>query len=210
MFADDLKAKLKENHMTQREMAAYLGVAPSTMSGYVHGKPPRSREFNMICDLFEMSREKYIEELRQPKKEFTPKPQVDPKVKERESNWKNPYKKEEPKAEKLEFDPPLEEPQRCDLILRKLQADFEVLTERFETASKHWSEMEKRLAELDNTVAGQIHSKSQETLTFNMKIGEINDKINYMRGRVDSVAGRSSTVLLPDEDKKSWWKRLWE
>lgn len=209
MFAEDLKAQLKENHMKQNDLAEYLGVSKWTVSNWVHGKvAPRPRAFNMICDLFGMSREKYTAE-RNPKKVFTPKPYVRPEVKEKVDLSQNPYKRAE-----VKFDPPLEEPQRCDLAIKKLEADYTVMSERLETAIKRWKDAEEQITVLTREHDRLIdcHFEDRKRITAMEKrineIDEINDKINYMRGLLDG--SRPQELVSGVEEQKSWWKRLWE
>lgn len=166
MFKDDLAKVMKEDHMTKKELARYLGVTEGAVNHWLNGScKPGERPFHMICELYELPIERYVKErsshteTRQLNKfdfdgeklrrmmdnkgmnqamlakrvgvgksspgnwlngatptmenlnklaaifhvspdyfrkgvnePFSPKPQVDPKVKERESKWKNPYK----------------------------------------------------------------------------------------------------------------------
>ena len=126
MFADDLKAQLKENHMTQTELAKYLNVGQTAVSSWTRGAAkPRTREFNMICDLFDMKVEHYtaerngIEEKKEEPKvvgAFNPKPYVRPEVKEKVDLSENPYKKAKEK----------EEPYRCDMEIKKLKEESDI------------------------------------------------------------------------------------
>ena len=203
MFAEDLKAKMKENHMKRQELAEYLNVHVSAISQWVTGRAkPTQRHFDMICDLFEMTREKYTAE-RNPKKVFTPKPYVRPEVKEKVDLSQNPYKK----RDEAKFDPPLEEPQRCDLAIKKLEADYTVMSERLETAIKRWKDAEAQITVLIRQVE-RLENNAHMIEITKRRLEEMNDKINYMRGMLDG--SRPQELVSGVEEQKSWWKRLWE
>lgn len=182
MFSDDLKAKLKENHMSQKELASYLNTNQANVSKWVNGKVnPRSREFNMICDLFELSRERYTAERNGlPPVEFTPKPYVDPEVKKKVDLSENPYK---PKKKE---EPPLEYPQRCDLVLKQLEEEHKKFVAKFEKMQDEMINLRFDVCEKDK------------------KIDELEQKITYLRGMVDGAFTEK-----PELENKSWWKRLW-
>lgn len=195
MFAEDLKAKLKESHMSQKELSSYLNSPQSCISRWCNGKAqPRQREFDMICDLFELSRERYTAERNPKRKEFTPKHYIDPDVKEKESKWVNPYKTVKP--EKLTFDTPPEEPFRCDLAVKDLERKVAGL----ESVVNTQGEM---LTELDNAVSESTQNRWDDTEKLMKKIDDLYDKINYLRGMIDG------TYTSMEESKGSWWKRLW-
>lgn len=207
MFAEDLKAKLKENHMTQKELAEYLNVSHQSVSNWCRGKvPPKNREFDMICDLFEMSRERYTAERSGiPEVPFTPKPYVDPKVKEKVDLSENPYRKA-PVIQVEEVEAP-EEPFRCDLEIKQCRADYEVLAERLETAVKRWKDAEEQITVLTRQVE-RLENNAHMIEITKRRLEEMNDKINYMRGMLDG--SRPQELVSGVEEQKSWWKRLWE
>lgn len=188
MFAEDLRAKLKENHMPQKELAKYLGVAGGTVSWWCTGRSnPRSREFNMICDLFEMSREKYTAERNGIKTaEFHPKPIVDPEVKEKQSEWKNPYVKEEPSELEQKVDGLIDLTNTHGQIIYALDEavhnnDKDAIIEKLRC---QLSAKDREIGRLQGVIEG---------IKLGAQIDD--DKINR---------------IAEEEPKKSWWKRLWE
>lgn len=200
MFADDLKAQLKANHMTRRELAEYLGVKQPTVSNWCTGRwKPKDREFHMICDLFDMKREHYTAERAGITNGFKPKPYVDPKVKEKIDLSENPYKKKEKMEQK-------EEPFRCDMEIKKLKADYEVLSEHLETAINRWHDAEETILKLESILReiADDYPKSIDVITEEIvkseeRYKELNEKIIFIYGMLENK-----------DSSKSFWKRLWE
>ena len=63
MFKDDLRKELKNNHMSQAELAKYLDCSPSSVSQWVLGKVlPDTSYLRNITELFDMSFERYMPE----------------------------------------------------------------------------------------------------------------------------------------------------
>lgn len=191
MFSDDLKAKLKENHMTQTELAKYLNVGQTAVSSWTRGAAkPRTREFNMICDLFDLKVEHYtaerngiVEKKEEPKVvgAFHPKHYVRPEVKEKVDLSENPYKKAKEKGESY----------RCDMEIKKLKESLDDLAYKF-------TEFTKVVGKDMDTLTDEIVKKDQQ-------IAELNEKIIYMRGMIDG-----SNTDKSELEGKSWWQRLWE
>lgn len=187
-FAEDLRAKLKENHMKQAELAKYLDTAPSQVSVWLNKNVhPNTRCFDMICDLFEMSRERYTAERADKRKEFHPKPIVDPAVKEKESNWKNPYVNTV-KTVKPEFDPPLEEPQRCDLAIKELERKVAGMENLLNTQGE-------MIIELDKAVSESTQNRWENEKSVDERLKCIEERLVYIQGQIDAM-----------KPKKSWWR----
>lgn len=190
MFADDLKEQLKANHMSQGDLAEYLGVKQSSISHWLNGRTkPNDRNFDMIVELFELKREHYTAERagvivkkEEPKVvgEFHPKPYVRPEVKEKVDLSENPYKKAKEK----------EEPFRCDMEIKKVKDDLESLNEKFRVFVMQVGNATETLTEL-------IDKKDKE-------IEELEEKITYLRGLIDGAK-----IDKPEIEGKSWWQRLW-
>ena len=207
MFADDLREQLKANHMTQKDLAEYLGVKQCSVSHWLKGLcQPRDRAFDMIIELFEMKREHYtaeragiVKKKEKPKKEvpkegnskvigaFNPKPYVRPEVKERVDLSENPYKKKEKN----------EEPYRCDLEIMDIKKNFVGLKEE---TDKKFDNVARLLHEQDGT----NHYFADTMKEIDDRIAELEEKIVYLRGMIDGAY-----TDKPELESKSWWQRLW-
>mgnify|MGYP003299488187 CR=1 FL=1 len=63
MFKDDLKQAMKNDHMSTKELANYLGVSQCTVQNWLSGRnKPKQREFRMVCELYELPIERYVGE----------------------------------------------------------------------------------------------------------------------------------------------------
>lgn len=160
MFKDDLNAALKADHMTQTELAKYLDVAQTSVSLWVRGKTqPKQRAFNMICDLFGFSREKYTAERNgiEPV-EFHPKPILDPKVKEKESEWKNPYVKPEKDKYKELKDEIAELKKNQENLKTELIRDMDTIASEIVKKDKDIAELNEKIIYL----LGMVDAKSSD------------------------------------------------
>lgn len=63
MFKDDLARVMKEDHMSQTELAKYLGVTHGAVWHWLKGNNhPKEKQFHMICDLYDLPIERYVKE----------------------------------------------------------------------------------------------------------------------------------------------------
>lgn len=63
MFGEDLKNRIKEEGITQKEFGEMIGICHQTVSAWVVGRSrPRIETLHKICDLFDMPFEKYLKE----------------------------------------------------------------------------------------------------------------------------------------------------
>ena len=176
MFRDDLATKMKEDHTSQKDLAEYLSCSQSAVSRWLSGDAfPAGRNFDMICELYELSRERYIEEkvefrshkrkTEEPKEEpkvqavFTPTVYVDPKVVEKQQKLQEPTDKDKVKEnlEKLKYRPQ-EHGHRamnnCDHIAS--------LAKNTGKCMKDIEELNKRITELREEMYTQIHYLEKE------------------------------------------------
>ena len=64
MFGNDLRGKLRANRITQKELAAYLGVGTNAVYAWVNGKTfPTGQNLDRILELFDMRKEDYKVEI---------------------------------------------------------------------------------------------------------------------------------------------------
>lgn len=284
MFKDDLAKVMKEDHMTKKELARYLGVTEGAVNHWLKGNcKPGERPFHMICELYDLPIERYVKErsshteTRQLNKfdfdgeklrrmmdnkgmtqimlakrvgvgksspgnwvngatptmenlnklaaifhvspdyfrkgvnePFSPKPQVDPKVKERESKWKNPY------AKQLINAPVISTP----------VFDTKNLTdEEIEDGKKMVENMASERLELKPVTPYDQLKEKLELMEFDYKLQDehIHDRINALEKENkelrESLDGIRKLIVdhlkvrVPDtkaEPKKSFWARLWE
>ena len=211
MFRDDLKQALKDNHMTRRELAEYLSVAQPTVSNWCTGRwKPKDREFHMICDLFDLKREHYTAERAGTTNGFKPKPYVDPKVKEKVDLSENPYKKKAVAAENK----PIEMVSRVeDHEIKKLKADYEVLSERLETAINRWHDAEDVIVKLDRKLSELIDGFNESVKNIENEFSVVTDEIVKAEERYNELNEKIIFIygMLENKDSsKSFWKRLWE
>lgn len=64
MFSEDLTKAMKEGHVSQTDLAEYLRVTPGAVKFWMNGtNRPNKERLKVICDLLDMSYEKYVREF---------------------------------------------------------------------------------------------------------------------------------------------------
>lgn len=208
-----LRKLLADRKMTQDAFSKIIGFGATTVNNWCQGYKPSSKGLKALNDYFGVQTEYWSPNV---VGAFTPKPQVDPKVKEKVKLSENPYKKKSKPLnaydgckeledtflapaittpiidlDELPTSPLLDkekEPFRCDLEIKALKEKVEDVEFDYKLQVDY---LEDRIKTLE---------KQAESL----KLAVIEEQ-----ARTTALQGLVKGHFLKGEPKKSVWERLW-